>query len=537
MSASEPKTIGRYNVERLLGAGGMGAVYLAEDPLLKRRLAVKVVHAGTAQQDVLLRFRREAEISARLNHPNVITIYDVGEDPAVGPFIAMEFVDGASLSDLIRGGSLRSSDDRLRSLIAAAHALEAAHAAGIVHRDIKPGNLMVGRDGRVKLMDFGVARGEDTANLTMTGSVIGTPAYIAPEELRGTRPSASTDRYAFSVMTFEVFTGSKPYAAPDTSTLLYNIAHEPPVFPEGILPPLRTVFERALAKDPAARFPDLRSFLAAVIEASISDPVAHARLLEALPPEDTRPQEAVEEHTLAIGAAGAGTVSEGMSAPKVLALATGGIGALVAAVVALYIFGQGSNQQPDRRLSETPATVVSPIAATSPLPPAEPAKPTAEPDDLVASVAPSPAVRSQPPPPATLEPEGPPVSAALLTEPAVEPTAGSPRLASTELRDAVRSALSDQGMKHVEVRVDGDHHLTLANLRDTGEAERARAVAARATSEPLQIDTSVRSSGSRPVPRKPSAGVSSLESRPPEEAKVPPAPAWQIHREGSEKTD
>ncbi|HSD09851.1 MAG TPA: protein kinase [Candidatus Binatia bacterium] len=530
MSAPDPKTIGRYNVERLLGAGGMGAVYLAEDPLLKRRLAVKVVHAGVAQHDVLLRFRREAEISARLNHPNVITIYDVGEDPAVGPFIAMEFVDGASLADLVRGGSLRSSEDRLRSLIAAAHALEAAHMAAIVHRDIKPGNVMVGHDGRVKLMDFGVARGEDTATLTVTGSVIGTPAYIAPEQLKGVEPSASTDRYAFSVMTFEVFTGTKPYVAPDTSTLLYNIAHEPPVFPEDIASPLKKIFERALAKDPAARFADLRSFLAAVIDSSIIDPVTRTRLLEALAPEEARHHSAVPEQTLAPGAPGAGAISEGMSGATMLRLGAGGIAALAALGLGLYLFGRGASEDLHRVPTEAPAAAESVAPAVTI--PGEPAA------DLSTKAVASSVTSVEPSPPAVIEPGKPPVESAAFAPPAVEPTAEPPpRLAGAELGDAVRSALRDQGLRHVDVRVDGEHHLTLANLKDTSEAERARAVAAQTTSQALEIDTSIRKASGGPVmPTKRSAAVS-VEDRRPEKASAPPAPAWQIRREGSEKTD
>jgi serine/threonine-protein kinase len=536
MPASEPKTIGRYNVERLLGAGGMGAVYLAEDPLLKRRLAVKVVQAGSAQQDVLLRFRREAEISARLNHPNVITIYDVGEDATVGPFIAMEFVDGSSLADLVRDGSFQGPEDRLRALIAAAHALEAAHAAAIVHRDIKPGNVMVGRDGRVKLMDFGIARGEDAATLTATGAVIGTPAYIAPEQLKGAEPSVSTDRYAFSVLAFEVFTGTKPYAAPSTSTLLYNIAHQPPVFPAGIAPAMKKVFERALAKDPAGRFLDLRSFLAAMIDTSVTDLTARARLLDALDPGEARHGHAGPEETIAIGAPAETAISEGMSGGTMLRLGAGGIATLAAVGLGLYVFGRGPNRELLHVPSEAPPAAESPVARAAPSMPGAPAADLSTKPVLLTAASPEPSPPAAPR--AAVEPGEPAVASVALVAPAVEPAGEPRRLGGADLREVVRSALRDHGMRHVEVRVDGDRHVTLANLKDASEAERARAVAAQTTAEALQIDTSIGSASAAPVvPKKSSPALSALGDRRPDEPKVAPAPAWQIHRQGSEKTD
>jgi tRNA A-37 threonylcarbamoyl transferase component Bud32 len=533
MPASEPKTIGRYKVEHLLGAGGMGAVYLAEDPILKRRLAVKVVQAASAQQDVLLRFRREAEISARLNHPNVITIYDVGEDPAVGPFIAMEFVDGASLADLVRAGSFHGPEERLRSLIAAAHALEAAHAEGIVHRDIKPGNVMVARDGRVKLMDFGVARGADATTLTATDSVIGTPAYLAPEQLKGAQPSASTDRYAFTVMTFEVFTGMKPYAAPSTSTLLYNIAHEPPVFPDSIAPALKKVFERSLAKEPAARFPDLRSFLSAIVDSSVADPTARARLLDALAPTGGHHGDALPERDLAPGDAGAGAISEGMGGKAMLGL---GVAALAAVGLGLYAFGRGQIPALPHASSETPPAAESPLAGhATPMLEARPA------DVVISSKPVLPDAASPEAAPSVQPAVGAPkerLMASTEVAPADAQASEPPPLVGAELREAVRNALRDRGMTQVDVRVDGEHHLLLANLKDAREAERARAIAAKTTSEPLEIDTSIRrASANQAAPKRRSAAVSAREDSEPPQPSTAPAPVWQIHREGSEKTE
>ncbi len=191
----DPSTIGRYKVLGTLGSGAMGTVYLAEDPLLKRGLAIKVVREGMGDSGILQRFKREAEISARLNHPNAITVFDVGEERSLGPFLVMEYVDGESLAALLKRGPL-SAADAVDLLLQAAGALEAVHALGIVHRDIKPENFMVSREGRLKLMDFGVARG-DEAGITTTAAFLGTPAYAAPEVLGGAKATEATDRWAF----------------------------------------------------------------------------------------------------------------------------------------------------------------------------------------------------------------------------------------------------------------------------------------------------------------------------------------------------
>ncbi|HJV48253.1 MAG TPA: serine/threonine-protein kinase [Geothrix sp.] len=261
----DPSTIGRYRVLGVLGSGAMGTVYRAEDPLLKRPLAIKVVREGTGGDEVLQRFKREAEVSASLNHPNAIMVFDVGEEPGLGPFLAMEYVEGEPLSDQIRRGPLDPAQ-AAGLLLQAGAALEAVHALGIVHRDIKPENFMVTRDGRLKLMDFGIARG-DQARLTSTATFLGTPAYAAPEVLNGARATEATDRWSLALTALEMLTGRLPFAADSVGALVYRIAHEDPVFPEGMDPGLRRVFEKALAKDPAARFPDQKSFFRALIEA------------------------------------------------------------------------------------------------------------------------------------------------------------------------------------------------------------------------------------------------------------------------------
>ena len=183
-NSSEPRSIGRYQVLSLLGSGAMGRVLLAEDPRIKRRLAIKVLRMDSLRDpaerhETLLRFQREAEVSGLLNHPGIVAIYDVGEEPDLGPFLAMEFVPGRPLDSLIKDGPALGIPEKLLIAAGLASALDHAHAKGIIHRDVKPGNVMIGEDGRPKLMDFGIAR-RDNAELTQAGTFLGTPQLCQP---------------------------------------------------------------------------------------------------------------------------------------------------------------------------------------------------------------------------------------------------------------------------------------------------------------------------------------------------------------------
>ncbi len=271
--STDPTSIGRYQVLSLLGRGGMGAVYLVEDPKLKRQLVIKIVHEGGRHYaHAMERFQREAEISARLNHPNVITVHDVGEDPEHGPFIAMEYVKGTSLAALIHQQS-SPPEALLYVLTQASRGLMAAAMAGIAHRDVKPENILVGNDGRVKLTDFGVARSTESQHLTTVGGIIGTPSYFAPELLQDAEASPVTDCYALAVTAFEAFTGTLPFMGDSVASTLLRIVNEPPAIPPGMDPRLKAVFLRAFAKRPHDRFPDVYDFMGSLVDAS---PVSEA---------------------------------------------------------------------------------------------------------------------------------------------------------------------------------------------------------------------------------------------------------------------
>lgn len=269
-----PKNIGRYEIKALLGAGAMGSVYLAEDPRIKRKLAIKVVKLDAIRteadrKEYLARFQREAEVSGVLNDPGIVTIYDVG-DSEVGPFLAMEYVPGKTLEHVIKSGEAVPLKTKLSMAAGIAAALDHAHSHGIVHRDVKPGNVMITSDWRPKLMDFGIAKRED-ASLTQTGTFLGTPSYASPEQIKEGVATGQSDIFSFAVMVFEMLSGSLPFPGTSINTILYRIVNEPPV---EIQPPVeglvadgwQRTFNKALAKNPAERHASCSAFVRELLD-------------------------------------------------------------------------------------------------------------------------------------------------------------------------------------------------------------------------------------------------------------------------------
>ena len=233
--------LGRYEVLRFLGAGAMGEVYLARDASLKRDVAVKVLRGGGSGEAALhARLMREAQAMARLSHPNVVAVYEVGDEGGQ-VFVAMEFIDGGTLSMWLHEKP-RTWREVQSVMLAAGRGLAAAHAAGLVHRDFKPDNVLMGKDGRVLVTDFGLARPAagktDTfaqvgtmpgtralgLALTQTGALVGTPAYMAPEQLGGERTDALTDQFSFCVAAYEGLYGERPFAGRVLAELIANVS-------------------------------------------------------------------------------------------------------------------------------------------------------------------------------------------------------------------------------------------------------------------------------------------------------------------------
>ena len=262
-----PVFFGRYEVEAEIGEGAMGRVYRCRDPLVGRSVAVKTVKSeylsGETRAEYLRRFRREAQAAGILSHPGIVSIYDVGDD-----YMVMEYVEGATLQHLLRDERALDFSSALRVLAPLAEALDYAHQAGVIHRDIKPSNILVQPDGRPKLMDFGVARLE-SSTATRSGRVLGSPSYMAPEQILGEAPSPRADLFSFAVVAYEALTGRRPFPGDSVPGIVYRVVHEPAPAPCGINRELPAscdaVFARALAKKRDERYPDAMTFVAAVL--------------------------------------------------------------------------------------------------------------------------------------------------------------------------------------------------------------------------------------------------------------------------------
>jgi eukaryotic-like serine/threonine-protein kinase len=250
---------GRYRIQRKLGAGGMADVYLAEDQELGRRVAIKILNGRHANDDQFIeRFRREAKNAAALNHPNIVSIYDRGEAEDTY-YIAMEFLDGRTLKELIIGRGAAPVNVAVEYARQILSALRFAHRHGIVHRDIKPHNVLVDSEGRVKVTDFGIARA-GTSQMTETGSIVGTAQYLSPEQARGGEVDPRSDLYSLGVVLYELLTGKTPFDGETPVEIamkhLSNAPEPPSKLRPDIPPELDKVVLRALAKDPNDRYQD-----------------------------------------------------------------------------------------------------------------------------------------------------------------------------------------------------------------------------------------------------------------------------------------
>ncbi|MGW7523424.1 protein kinase domain-containing protein [Streptomyces sp. NPDC054783] len=260
---------GRYQLRDLLGEGGMASVHLAYDAVLDRQVAIKTLHTELGREQAFReRFRREAQAVAKLTHTNIVSVFDTGEDDLGGlttPYIVMEYVEGrplgSALEEDIRQYGAMPADKALKVTADVLAALEISHEMGLVHRDIKPGNVMVTRRGVVKVMDFGIARAMQSGvtSMTQTGMVVGTPQYLSPEQALGRGVDARSDLYSVGIMLFQLVTGRLPFDADSPLAIAYAHVQEEPVAPSSInrsLPPaVDALVARALKKNPNERFP------------------------------------------------------------------------------------------------------------------------------------------------------------------------------------------------------------------------------------------------------------------------------------------
>ena len=288
MDERTPKSIGRYEVARLLGAGAMGNVYLGRDPDLDRAVAIKTVRNLEMDPEALAtfleRFRNEARAAAKLHHPNIVQVYDVGEAPELGPYLVFEYVAGSTLKQILRSRGALAPAAVVRLALEVGEALAVAHAQGIIHRDLKPDNLLVTPDGQTKLADFGVARIPNAA-LTREGQFLGTPCYAAPETLRQGRYGIHSDLFSFAAVLYEAATGERAFPGDDAVAVAHRVIHDDPAAPRAVaerpddLPAsVAALLMQGLAKDPATRFDGSEAFADAIrtayVDAGLVEPGA-----------------------------------------------------------------------------------------------------------------------------------------------------------------------------------------------------------------------------------------------------------------------
>jgi serine/threonine-protein kinase len=254
--------LGRYEIVAQIGRGAMGVVYRARDPLLGREVAVKTIllPADDAERaEYEARFQQEARAAAALNHPGIVTIHDIGRADGV-LYMAMEYVEGHELRDALAGGQALPVPRAVEIAAQLADALGYAHARGIVHRDVKPANVMILRDGRAKIMDFGIARIAASDVKTQTGVLMGSPKYMSPEQVQGRPADARSDLFALGVVLHEMLCGAPPFTGDDVSTLMYNVAHADSPPPSAVNPAVPSMLDlvvaRALSKSPERRYAD-----------------------------------------------------------------------------------------------------------------------------------------------------------------------------------------------------------------------------------------------------------------------------------------
>lgn len=265
-----PDSLGKYTIQRELGRGAMGVVYRGFDPFIEREVAIKTLRTDGVEAKelpaLLERFKKEAQAAGRLNHPSIVQIYEYGED-AGQVYIAMEIVQGVELRDYLEEGAKFGLDRVVAMMTELLDALGFAHRHGVVHRDIKPGNIVVLPDGRIKIMDFGIARLE-SSTLTQAGTVLGTPSYMSPEQFMGQRVDGRSDLFSAGAILYELLTGEKAFPGNAFSTIMHKVLKDQPVPPSElnvlVSPAFDAVVRKALGKRPDERFQTAAEFVQAL---------------------------------------------------------------------------------------------------------------------------------------------------------------------------------------------------------------------------------------------------------------------------------
>ena len=390
--------VGRFQIIKELGRGAMGVVYQAIDPTIGRSVAIKTIRlreVDDAEQRDRLRERlfREARSAGVLSHPNIVTIYDMDEEDGLA-FIAMQFVNGPTVEAVLDGPENAKAkpiapDQIFRILRQTAAALDFAHAKGIVHRDIKPANIMIDEDGTVRIADFGIAKASASGNLTGSGTILGTPNYMSPEQVQGTAIDGRSDQFSLGVVAYEILTGERPFAGENLGTVVYRIVAEPAPEPADINPALGAeisrVLQKVLQKNPKRRFLSCTEFVNALIAACEATPGwhglarTHGMVIDEVVPAVTETAEPKRTRRATTGATSAKVVAvaeapvERAAAGKKESLALPALGAFVVVLGVLGLVAWQTNLP----------TAPQPVAKQAPAP-----VPTSVPEDVETPPAP-----------------------------------------------------------------------------------------------------------------------------------------------------
>jgi eukaryotic-like serine/threonine-protein kinase len=483
---------GRYRLIRELARGGMAVVWEAHDDLLDRRVAVKLLHDQFAgDPEFLERFRREARAAARLSHPNIVPIYDVGEDADTHtPFIVMELVDGGNLKDRIRrAGPLRDAEIREIGATLAA-TLDYAHRKGLVHRDVKPQNVLLGEDGRPRLTDFGIAQAMASSGLTRTGAVMGSVHYIAPELVRGGKALPQSDVYSLGVVLYEMATGRVPFKGETDLAVALAHAEQTPPPPRAINPKLAPDIERTilhcLAKAPEQRYLSAADLASALRDGANGTPAPPPRRVAAAPAAvaatdatQRMPVQPVarpasgQPRTPAVAAAAAPTFARRTARPQPQSRGPGSSVLVLLLALAAVFVALGAGFFGLATLSREGVATPAPSAAAT-VQPTVPPKPVAAPTNT-----PAPAPTSTPEPSATPVPPTPaptpsPVPPSPTPQP--QPTATPRSIAAPQLRgktlEQAQAALSSAGLTVTVkgVNANADKNVVVDQTPDAGTA-------------------------------------------------------------------